>query len=151
MRNINVKQIPLSLLAVALIGGCTIDARSEADGGAEYEFSYSAPEAASSVALCDNFDREWRCSAEVVGRMVAWSGELDGTRLCAGPAEGGYLLNFSFGVPPYFAVTQDGLGGFVRVGELSPVSGPLPTVVEAVDNGRAGGNYWLHLAEGQCD
>lgn len=135
----------------ALLGACTIDASTEADGGEEYDITYTAPEAASSVSLCDNFDGEWRCGAEEVGRMSDWSGELDGGRLCRSPADGGYVFNFSFGVPPYFAVTQDGLGSFIEVGELSPPSGPLSTVVEMIDNGRAGGNYWWHAAAGQCD
>lgn len=139
-----------TFLALAF-AACTIDASSESENAPVYGFTYTAPEAASSVSLCDNFDGEWRCGAEEVGRMSDWSGELDGGRLCRSPADGGYVFNFSFGVPPHFAVTQDGLGGFVEVGELSPLSGPLPTVVEMVDNGRAGGNYWLHLAEGQCD
>lgn len=139
-----------TFLALAL-AACTIDATTEADTGPEYEFTYTAPEAASSVSMCDNFDGEWRCGAEVVGRDIAWSGELDGGRLCSSPDEGGYLLNFSFGVPPYFAVTQNGLGGFVEVGDLSDPTGPLSAVIEMVDNARAGGNYWLHLAEGQCD
>ncbi len=144
----------LSFLSIAAaFAACTIDASTEGtDGGEEYSLTYTAPEAASFVSMCDNFDGEWRCSAEVVGRMFDWSDELDGGRLCRLPADGGYVFNFSFrGVPPYFAVTQDGLGGFVEVGDLSPPSGPLPTVVEMVDNGRAGGNYWLHAAAGQCD
>ena len=138
------RTFPLALMAA--LAACTIDASVEGDAGAEYEVSYTAPEAASSVSLCDNVDGEWRCSAEVVGRTVAWSGDLDAVRLEQSPDEGGYLLNFSFGVAPYFAITQDGLGGFVEVGELS-LAGPLPIVAEPVDNRRSGGNYWLRLSQ----
>ncbi|MDO8621966.1 MAG: hypothetical protein Q7R80_01935 [bacterium] len=134
-----------AILAVAALAACTIDARPESEEGVEYEVTYTAPEAASSVSLCDNFDGEWRCSQAVVGRSVTWSGDLDAVRLEQSPAEGGYIVNFSFTVEPNWAVGQDGLGGFVEVGELT-LSGPLPYVAEPVDNGLDGGNYWLRLS-----
>jgi len=134
-------------IVILAFAACTIDARPEAtDAGTEYEITYTAPDAVSSVSLCDNFDADWQCGQDVVGRTVAWSGTLDGVRLSQPPDEGGYLVNFSFTVSPYFAVTQDGLGSFVEVGELH-LAGPLPIVAEPVDNRRAGGNYWLHLSQ----
>lgn len=134
-----------AILMVAALAACTIDARPEDDASTEYEITYTAPDAAETVAMCDNFDGEWRCGQEVVGRSVAWSGQLDGVRLEQSPDDGGYLVNFSFSVDPHWALSQDGLGGFVEVGELT-LAGPLPYVAEPVDNRLDGGNYWLHVS-----
>ena len=135
-----------AILMVVALAACTIDARPENDVGTEYEITYTAPEAADSVAMCDNFDGEWRCGQPVVGRSVAWSGALDAVRLEQASDDGGYLVNFSFTVDPNWAVSQDGLGGFVEVGELT-LAGPLPYVAEPVDNRLDGGNYWLHVSQ----
>lgn len=137
-----------SILLSAALAACTIDATTESVDAQEYEVTYTAPEAAPSVAMCDNFDGEWRCGQAVAGRSVSWSGQLDGVRLCKGPDDGGYLVNFSFRVNPHWAIGQDGLGGFVEVGELH-VAGPLAFEAVPVDNGLDGGNYWLAGAD--CD
>lgn len=134
-----------AILMAAALAACTIDARPDSDAGTEYGISYTAPEAASSVVMCDNFDGEWRCGQAVAGRTVEWLGELDAVRLEQGPDDGGYLVNFSFPVEPHWAIGQDGLGDFVEVGELR-YAGPLPYVAEPVDNRLDGGNYWLHVS-----
>lgn len=136
----------LSTFLALVLAACTIDATTESEDAPVYEITYTAPEAAEAVAMCDNFDGEWRCGQAVVGRSVAWSGQLDAVRLEQSPDDGGYLVNFSFPVEPHWAIGQDGLGGFVAVGELR-YAGPLPYVAEPVDNRLDGGNYWLHVSQ----
>lgn len=140
-----------STLLVAALAACTIDARTEgADEGEEYEVMYTAPEAATSVALCENFDGTWQCATSVAGRSVAWSGSLDAVRLCKTPAEGGYVADFPFNTAPYHPVALDGLGGFTdTVGELH-LEGPLPIVADPVDDGLGGAKFWIHLGAADC-
>lgn len=132
----------------ALLGACTIDASTESEDAPVYEVTYTAPEAASWVSMCDNFESTWSCGPRLDGRVASWSGDLDAVRLCNGPDEGGYLVNFNFSVDPHWALGQDGSGGFAEVGELH-VAGPLTFAAVSVDNGLDGGNYWLAGAD--CD
>lgn len=141
----------LSTFLVLALAACTIDASTESEDATEYEVTYTAPEAASWVSMCDNFSGHWGCGDQVVGRVSTWSGELDAVRLCKTPEEGGYVVNWMFSADPHWALSQDGLGGFVAVGDpIEPLlAGPQTFAAVRVDNEVDGGNYWL--AGSDCD